>query len=135
MAGGAKKLGIFAPKFVFDHVIRQLEEMIEYKDSENPLVQVFSKKISDIGISEEKRNEFLIELSKTIDSEVKPSFELILGYMQDNYENANEYHGVWSLPDGNDFYALRLKSYTTTDYSAEEIHQIGLAEVAELKIE
>ena len=53
-----KKLGIFAPKFVFDHVIRQLEEMIEYEDSENPLVQVFSKKISDIGISEEKRNEF-----------------------------------------------------------------------------
>ena len=59
-----KKLGIFAPKFVFDHVIRQLEEMIEYEDSENPLVQVFSKKISDIGVSEEKRNEFLIELSK-----------------------------------------------------------------------
>ena len=128
-----KKLGIFAPKFVFDHVIRQLEEMIEYEDSENPLVQVFSKKISDIGISEEKRNEFLIELSKTIDLEVKPSFELILGYMQDNYENANEYHGVWSLPDGNDFYALRLKSYTTTDYSAEEIHQIGLAEVARIE--
>ena len=128
-----KKLGIFAPKFVFDHVIRQLEEMIEYEDSENPLVQVFSKKISDIDISEEKRNEFLIELSKTIDSEVKPSFELILGYMQDNYENANEYHGVWSLPDGNDFYALRLKSYTTTDYSAEEIHQIGLAEVARIE--
>ena len=51
-----KKLGIFAPKFVFDHVIRQLEEMIEYGDSENPLVQVFSKKISDIGVSEEKRN-------------------------------------------------------------------------------
>ena len=128
-----KKLGIFAPKFVFDHVIRQLEEMIEYGDSENPLVQVFSKKISDIGISEEKRNELLIELRRTIDLEVRPGFKLILGYMLDNYENANEYHGVWSLPEGNDFYALRLKSYTTTDYSAEEIHQIGLAEVARIE--
>ena len=128
-----KKLGIFAPKFVFDHVIRQLEEMIEYGDSENPLVQVFSKKISDIGVSEEKRNELLIELRGTIDLEVRPGFELILGYMLDNYENANEYHGVWSLPEGNDFYALRLKSYTTTDYSAEEIHQIGLAEVARIE--
>ena len=128
-----KKLGIFAPKFVFDHVIRQLEEMIEYGDSENPLVQVFSKKISDIGVSEEKSNELLIELRRTIDLEVRPGFELILGYMLDNYENANEYHGVWSLPEGNDFYALRLKSYTTTDYSAEEIHQIGLAEVARIE--
>ena len=128
-----KKLGIFAPKFVFDHVIRQLKEMIGYENSENPLLQVFSKKISDIGISQEKRNELLIELSRTIDLEVRPSFELILGYMLDNYENANEYHGVWSLPEGNDFYALRLKSYTTTDYSAEEIHQIGLAEVARIE--
>ena len=128
-----KKLGIYAPKFVFDHVIRQLEEMIEYEDSENPLVQVFSKKINDIGISQEKKNELLIELSSTIDLEVKPGFELILGYMLDNYEHANEYHGVWSLPDGNDFYALRLKSYTTTDYSAEQIHQIGLSEVARIE--
>jgi len=128
-----KKLGIFAPKFVFDHVIRQLEEMIEYEDSENPLVQVFSKKINDIGISQEKKNELLIELSSTIDLEVRPGFELILGYMLDNYENANKYHGVWSLPDGNDFYALRLKSYTTTDYSAEQIHQIGLSEVARIE--
>jgi uncharacterized protein (DUF885 family) len=53
--------------------------------------------------------------------------------MLDNYENANEYHGVWSLPEGKDFYALRLKSYTTTDYSAEEIHQIGLEEVARIE--
>ena len=128
-----KKLGIFAPKFVFDHVIRQLKEMIEYENSENPLLQVFSKKISDIGISQEKRNELLIELSRTIDLEVKPGFKLILGYMLDNYEHANENHGVWSLPEGNDFYALRLKSYTTTDYSAEEIHQIGLAEVARIE--
>ena len=128
-----KKLGIFAPKFVFDHVIRQLEEMIEYEDSENPLVQVFSKKINDIGISQEKKNELLIELSSTIDLEVRPGFKLILGYMLDNYENANKYHGVWSLPDGNDFYALRLKSYTTTDYSAEQIHQIGLSEVARIE--
>ncbi len=128
-----KKLGIFAPKFVFDHVIRQLKEMIGYEDSENPLVQVFSKKISDIGLAQEKRNALLTELSKTIDSEVKPGFELILRFMLDNYENANKYHGVWSLPEGNDFYALRLKSYTTTDYSAEEIHNIGLAEVTRIE--
>ena len=49
--------------------------------------------------------------------------------METNYSNANKYHGVWSLPNGDAFYASRLRSYTTTDYSAEEIHQIGLSEV------
>ena len=49
--------------------------------------------------------------------------------MIENYKYANQYHGVWSLPDGDDFYALRLRTYTTTDYSAAEIHEIGLQEV------
>ena len=49
--------------------------------------------------------------------------------MIENYKYTNQYHVVWSLPDGDDFYALRLRTYTTTDYSAAEIHEIGLQEV------
>ena len=127
-----KKLGIFAPRFVFDHVIGQLRELIGYEDSENPLMQIFIKKISEIDISEAEKNILLQDLSTTIETEVKLGFKLILEFMLENYENANLHHGVWSLPEGDDFYALRLKSYTTTDYSAEEIHQIGLEEVARI---
>ena len=127
-----KKLGIFAPIFVFDHVIGQLRELIGYEDSENPLMQIFIKKINEIEISEAEKNRLLQDLSTTIETEVKLGFKLILEFMLENYENANMHHGVWSLPEGDDFYSLRLKSYTTTDYSAEEIHQIGLEEVARI---
>ena len=127
-----KKLGIFAPRFVFDHVIGQLRELIGYEDSENPLMQIFIKKINEIEISEDEKNRLLQDLSTTIETEVKLGFKLILEFMLENYENANLHHGVWSLPEGDDFYSLRLKSYTTTDYSAEEIHQIGLEEVARI---
>ena len=127
-----KKLGIFAPIFVFDHVIGQLRELIGYEDSENPLMQIFIKKINEIEISEAEKNRLLQDLSTTIETEVKLGFKLILEFMLENYENANIHHGVWSLPEGDDFYSLRLKSYTTTDYSAEEIHQIGLEEVARI---
>ena len=127
-----KKLGIFAPRFVFDHVIGQLRELIGYEDSENPLMQIFIKKINEIEISEAEKNRLLQDLSTTIETEVKLGFKLILEFMLENYENANIHHGVWSLPEGDDFYSLRLKSYTTTDYSAEEIHQIGLEEVARI---
>ena len=124
-----KKLGIFAPKFVFDHVIRQLKELIAYTDDNNPLMQVFIKKVNALDISTEKKEALFRELSLIIQSEVKTGYELILQYMETNYDQANPYHGVWSLPNGDAFYASRLKSYTTTDYSAEEIHQIGLSEV------
>ena len=127
-----KKLGIFAPKFVFDHVIRQLYELINYKDDENPLMQIFVKKISSLGINDDQVNNLVSELSAVIKSDVKPGFKLILDYMEENYASSNVNHGVWSLPNGNEFYALRLRSYTTTNYTAEEIHQIGLNEVARI---
>ena len=124
-----KKLGIFAPQFVFDHVIRQLNELLSYTDDENPLMQVFIRKVSELEISPEKKEALFDELSAVIKSDVKPGYEIILQYMESNYANANPHHGVWSQPNGDAFYASRLRSYTTTDYTAEEIHQIGLSEV------
>lgn len=124
-----KKLGIFAPKFVVDHVIKQLNDLIGYEDKENPLMQIFIEKISSLNMDEETETRLISELSAVIESDVKPGFQLILDFMEENYENSNIYHGVWSLPNGDEFYALRLRSYTTTNYTAAEIHQIGLDEV------
>ena len=124
-----KKQGIFAPQFVFDHVIRQLKELLAYEDKDNPLMQVFSRKVDALELDLEKVTELKSNLSKVIASDVKLGFQSILDYMESNYENANQHHGVWSLPGGEDYYAARLRSYTTTNYTAEEIHQIGLAEV------
>ena len=124
-----KNLGIFAPKYVFDHVITQLKELIAYEDSDNPLMQVFARKVDALDIDEQKSEELKTALSAVIASDVKSGFKSILGFFESNYEYANTNHGVWSLPNGDAFYEARLRSYTTTDYSAEEIHQIGLSEV------
>lgn len=124
-----KKQGIFAPQFVFDHVIRQLKELLAYEDKENPLMQVFSRKVDALELDSKKVTELKSNLSKVIASDVKFGFQSILDYMESNYENANQHHGVWSLPNGGGYYAARLRSYTTTSYTAEEIHQIGLREV------
>ena len=124
-----KEQKIFLPKFVMDHVIGQLEELIGYEDSNNPLMQIFIKKIDDMGIVAGERAELINELSGAIKDNVKPGYQSILSFMIENYKYANQYHGVWSLPDGDDFYALRLRTYTTTDYSAAEVHEIGLQEV------
>ena len=92
-------------------------------------MQVFIRKVNELDISTEKKEALFSELSEAIQFDVKPGYESILQYMESNYDQANKHHGVWSLPNGDDFYASRLRSYTTTDYTAEEIHQIGLSEV------
>ena len=127
-----KELDIYAPIFVVDHVIKQLYELIGYEDKENPLMQIFIEKISSLDMDESTQSRLISDLSTVIESDVKPGFQLILDFMEENYENSNIYHGVWSLPNGDEFYALRLRSYTTTNYTAEEIHQIGLDEVARI---
>ena len=127
-----KKLGIYAPRYVFDHVIKQLKELIAFSDAENPLFDVFQKKLEDLDVSDAKKEKLLSDLSVAIRDNVKPAFKAVLNFMESNYENANTHHGVWSLPDGENYYAARLRSYTTTDYTAEEIHQIGLSEVTRI---
>ena len=49
--------------------------------------------------------------------------------MMKTQKNANKNHGIWSQPNGDEYYKLRIRSYTTTDYSPERIHQMGLSEV------
>ena len=124
-----KKAGIFPPKFVFDHVIRQLEELLNFKENENPLRSVFLRKIEDLNLDSEVSSDLISKLDNAIENSVTPGFKLLYDFVNETRKKANQYHGVWSLPNGDEFYALRLKVYTTTDYSAEDIHNIGLSEV------
>ena len=124
-----KEAGIFPPGFVFNHVIRQLNEFLESAEGSNPIRDVFQRKISEIDIDEETQVELMNDLDSAMQDSVKPGFKLLLGFMMETLPMANPNDGVWSLPNGDEYYALRLKAQTTTDYTAEEIHNIGLSEV------
>jgi len=121
--------GIFPPRFVYDHVIRQLNELINA--DQNPIKDVFKRKINEpeLGFSDKLKAELINDLNLAMEESVNPSFQLLLDFMTETLPMADPNDGVWSLPNGDDFYALRLKVYTTTDYSAEDIHNIGLSEV------
>ena len=122
--------GIFPPKFVYEHVIDQLETMVS--GSENPLFDVFMRKIDKLDLQLEDKDALITDLNNAIDASFYPAYKALLNYFKDTQEFANIHHGVWSLPSGDEYYALRLRSYTTTDFSAQEIHDIGLSEVARI---
>ena len=124
-----KKAGIFPPEFVFDHVIRQLDEFLNFTKKDNPLRKVYIRKINDLDLEEEDMKELISQLDESIENSVNPGFRLLYDFIKETRSQANQFHGVWSLPNGDEFYALRLKVYTTTDYSAQDIHDIGLSEV------
>ena len=121
--------GIHPPSFVFEHVMRQLNEILEYGYEDNPLYSVFMNKVGVLGLPNDVVAELGEGLKDAIDNGANPGFSQLLGYVQAHIEHANPHDGVWSLPNGEAFYELRLKIYTTTDATAASIHQLGLVEV------
>ena len=121
--------GIYPPEFVYGHVIKQLQEFINYEFIEHPLFTQFMIKVQELDLNESDINYLESEIKQAIEKSVTPGFEILLKFMLKTQKYANKSHGIWSQPGGDEYYKLRIRSYTTTDYSPEEIHQMGLSEV------
>ena len=124
-----KNLKIFPPIFMVERVIGQIEDIIDIPISKNPLITIYEDKLSSIGIPNDLIKSYKNKASRIIKEKVLPSYQLLLLHLHEIKPLANTNHGVWSLPDGDNYYSLRLRIMTTSDYSAEQIHNIGLNEV------
>jgi uncharacterized protein (DUF885 family) len=68
-------------------------------------------------------------------SSARPAYQRLLEEMRRQQAMAPTDDGIWRLPNGEEYYAALLQSYTTTDLTADEIHDIGLREVARIHSE
>lgn len=97
----------------------------------NPLYTPFAEMPANIAASE--RQALLKEGNATV-AAVAPAFAKLLAYVRDDYiPAARKETAAAALPDGRAFYAAKVKQYTTTDLSPEEIHELGLKEVARIQ--
>jgi len=121
--------GIFPPEFVYVHVINQLDEFINISNIEHPLYKQFMLKVGELDLNKDKVDYLEEEIRRSIDESVTPGFKLLRDFMASTQKNANKNHGIWSQPGGDEYYKLKIRTFTTTDYSPEKIHQMGLNEV------
>lgn len=127
-------MGIVAPDFVFPKVLDDAANVIKGKPFDNSkklstLLDDFTKKVSKLKLSKKEKDILIKSAQDALLKYVKPSYENLIGYLEHLDSVTNKSLGVWSLPKGKEYYAVRLKRITTTDMSAEEIHQLGLKEV------
>ena len=121
--------GIYPPEFVYDHVINQLDEFINVANTEHPLYKQFMLKIMELKLSNDQVDYLENEITRSINESVTPGFKLLRNFMANTKKNANSNHGILSQPGGIEYYKLKIRTFTTTDYLPEEIHQMGLNEV------
>ncbi len=128
--------GIIAPKFVYPYVISDSQNIIKgapfTEGDDSTLLSDFSQKVANLSLSDNDK-QALIERAKTaLKTSVKPGYDKLIEAVKVIQAKADTRDGAWKLPDGEAFYNNALARTTTTDLSAQEIHQIGLKEVARI---
>lgn len=125
--------GIIPPKFVFPKVIEDSQNIIKgipFDDGEpSPIFADFKKKVEKLELEAGKKQQLVQHAKQALLNQLKPAYEDLIAYLKELETQANDYAGVWKFPNGEAFYNYALKRTTTTDLSAEEIHQLGLDEV------
>ena len=125
--------GIIAPKFVFAHVIRDSKNLIVGvpfdEGTDSTLYADFKKKIAALEISEAQKQALTAELTSALTNEFKAGYQQLVSYLTELEKKADNTDGAWKFPQGDKFYNNALNRTTTTDLTADDIHQIGLDEV------
>ncbi len=127
--------GIMPPKFVYDHVINDCKNLIsgfplDNSGVDNTLYADFTKKVDGLeDVGDENKKALKMGCEKRLKGEVEPAYKKLIKICERQQAKTTEDDGVWKMPDGADYFNYRLGKMTTTDLSAEQIHEIGLSEV------
>lgn len=130
------RLGVILPVSLLDKSLAIIKDTVAPKPAEHPLVQTLGEKIDkaksediDAGL----RASLMAQTAKIVETQIYPAYQRMttaLNAMRPAAEAQAD--GVDRLPGGKEYYALALKQNTTTDYTAEEIHQLGLDEAGRI---
>ncbi|QFU75839.1 DUF885 domain-containing protein [Halioglobus maricola] len=131
-----ERKGIIAPDFVLPHVISDSRNLLKgapFDGSEpSTLMADFNKKIGDLDITPTQRNTLSREAEMALLESFEPGYRKLIAYLEELQDKSSHEAGVAKLPEGDAFYKNRLARITTTDLTADEVHELGLAEVARI---
>ena len=133
--------GVVAPRFVFPLVLDACHKIIKGRPfdsgpNDSPLLEDFRKKVTALSKADSaKRDRLVADAIKALNDSVKPAYEKLIAFLEEQAKRATDDAGVWKFKDGAEFYESALHRTTTTNMSAKEIHETGLKEMARIQDE
>jgi uncharacterized protein (DUF885 family) len=128
------KTGNVLPKSLVVKITPQLKDMTE-KDLEKHLFFSPIKNIPD-SFSDVDLDRLTEAYSTIITEKIIPAYQNLYDFMNSEYsKEARSTSGIECIPNGKEYYEYSIKLYTTTDMTADEIHQLGLSEVTRISSE
>jgi uncharacterized protein (DUF885 family) len=131
--------GASMPKFVYAKVSEASRNVITgapfEEGPDSPLWADIQAKIEKLDTTDNKKEDLRNQAKDALLTSVQPAYISLLSMFDAQAGTATAQDGAWKLPSGETYYNTRLKHYTTTDLTADEIHEIGLKEVARIQDE
>ena len=127
---------ILPPRFVVEEVLKEMSDFIAKPAAENILATSFKTRAAKIDkLTEAERADFQKRVEAAITSNVYPAYQKLIDYFKGIEPKTTTDDGVWKLPDGDAFYAYALHDNTTTTLKPDEVHDLGVREVARIEAE
>lgn len=129
---------IIPPRFVFPMVRDDIKNIMTGKPFDNSnqpssLLEDFNKKVNLLqNTSETVKQQLIADASAALTTNVKPAYDKLLNYWNELEKKATDEDGAWKFPEGGAFYSYALRHVTTTDMTPDQIHELGLKEVARI---
>lgn len=128
--------GVTPPKFVIKRVLSQLNWYSSQDPDDSALYTVFVDKVFNLNdVDSENRAQLFSDALNAIEKSIIPAYRELRDYFEHLEGIADNDDGFWKHPNGNDAYTYWLRHHTTVEMSAEEIHELGLQEVARIQTE
>jgi uncharacterized protein (DUF885 family) len=123
---------LMPPKYLLEKVSGQAQEIADDPLDKSPFTDPLRKFPDTIGVDDRKQLREKIE--GTVKNEVAPAYAKFAKFVRDDYAPQGRLDpGVWALPDGEARYRFAVRHQTTTDFTADRIHQLGVKSVAEIE--
>ncbi len=124
---------LIQPRYLLEKLPAQITKIAAPAGADSAFASPL-KKLDQAVADPAQREQLRAQLIAAIDDQVRPAYTKLAAFVRDEYAaQGREHEGLWSLPDGDARYRFAIHTQTTTGKSPEEIHQIGLSEVARIE--
>ncbi|QVR68088.1 DUF885 domain-containing protein [Acinetobacter sp. BHS4] len=134
LAKQGQKDGLMPPKYLIEKVAKQINSIAVPAGADSVFASPLKQFPKNISKAEQER--LSREVLQAIDQNVRPAYQKLGTFIQKDYlPYGRQHEGIWSLPNGDELYRFYVENNTTTSESPENIHQLGLKEVARIEAE
>jgi uncharacterized protein (DUF885 family)/quercetin dioxygenase-like cupin family protein len=124
------------PRFIIRATVTQMRQFISSPPSGNPFVASFAQRMALVKeIPDARREELRAQAEKIVAAQVYPSWKRAIALLQPLAGRATDDAGLWRLKGGDEAYAAALRRFTTTNLTADQIHEIGVKQVAAIEMQ